>query len=412
MKFAEAILSATRSLRVNGLRTVLTMLGIIIGVTAVVALLSIGEGVQNQIQSQIAAQGTNLVAVLPGSVNQGGVQSAGGAAATLSYEDAQAIADPRNVPDAVGVAAEYSRQGQVVYGSQNIAATIDGTEAPYARLRDVSPVVGRFIMEQDVKGTASVAVLGSTAATNLFGGIDPVGKTIRINQVAFRVVGVLAKKGGSGFGSADDMVFVPITTAQQKLFGSRLTGSGSRPVSFIDVQASSASTTDQVANDITRLLERRHRTGPDNQDFTVFTQSDIIGTFNQITSILTYFLTAIAGISLLVGGIGIMNIMLVSVTERTREIGIRKAVGAKRRDILLQFLIEAMFVSLSGGVVGVAIGVGVSQLVKLTNVIIPVVSIQSIVLALAFSAVVGLFFGIYPARRAARLNPIDALRYE
>lgn len=410
MRIKEALISALGSLRVNKLRTILTMLGIIIGVTAVVALLSIGEGVQNEIQGQIQGMGPNLLAVAPGSMNRGGVQMT--SSAPLTMKDAEAIADPRNVPHAAAISVEFMGSGQLVYGSQNTSATIDGTDENYMPLRNVNIASGRFLATQDVKATSNVVVLGATVADNLFPGVEPVGKTVRINKLAFRVIGVLEKKGGAGFGSEDDYAFVPVSTVQQKLFASRTAGSSQRRLSLIDVQATSADTVETAAGEVTLLMRQRHNVDADHEDFMVITQADLIGTFNQITGILTFFLAAIAGISLLVGGIGIMNIMLVSVTERTREIGIRKAVGAKRRDILLQFLVEATFVSLSGGIVGAILGASAAQLVKLTGLIQPVISIQAIVLALGFSAVVGLFFGIYPARRAARLNPIDALRYE
>ena len=420
MNVLESIRIALRALTANKLRATLTMLGIIIGVGAVIALMSIGQGVQATVTQQIQAIGPNLIFIAPGAIQQGGVQSAQGQAATLTSEDAEALSDPLAAPSIAAVAPSFTARAQIVYSGNNVNSQVNGVTPEYATVRNYKVADGSFITKQHVDGLSRVAVLGATVAQNLFNGDDPLGKTIKINQGNFQVIGVLEAKGGAsiagGFGSQDDLVFVPITTAQRRLFGcARGFGVGQR-VSTIYVSAASESQVSAAIAEITAVLRERHKLTYQQDDFTIISQQDILGAFTQITTILTAFLGAIAGISLLVGGIGIMNIMLVSVTERTREIGIRKAVGAKRRDILAQFLVEAIVLSVFGGLGGIGLGWLISQAVNQLKIGTPplttLVSAEAILLAVGFSAAVGLFFGIYPATRAAALNPIDALRYE
>ena len=415
----ENVRVALDGLLVNKMRSVLTMLGVVIGVAAVIALLSIGEGVQASITDQIASVGTNLLTVMPGAISMGGVRGAAGSAATLTYDDAEAIADPGNVPDAAVVAPEFSRNAQIIFGDANINTSVTGTTAEYQSAFELEVARGRFIEEKDVSRRSNVAVLGYQAAQDLFGGFDPVGQKIRVaptgangGRVSLTVIGVLEEKGSAIMGSVDDAVLVPISTAQTKLFRGR-NALGDLVVSRISVVAVSEDKTEAVGNQLDVLLRRRHDLDPDEEaDFGVMNQADMLEMATEITGILTVFLGAIAGISLLVGGIGIMNIMLVSVTERTREIGIRKAVGARKADILTQFLMEAVVLSLLGGVIGILLGMGLAQIVDMTGVMNSLVTLDSVLLAVGFSLAVGLFFGIYPANQAAKLNPIEALRYE
>ncbi len=409
MNIIESVRIALRGLSANKMRSGLTMLGIIIGVGAVIALLSIGQGAQAAITEQIRGIGSNLIFVVPGAVQQGAVQLARGSAATLTFEDAEAIADPANCPHVAAVAPLLSRSAQVVYGRNNINTSIRGTTPELQFIRNYLVREGHFLEQRDLDTMARVAVLGSIAAEELFEGANPIGQVIKVQRIPFRVIGVLEEKGGTGL--EDDVVIIPITTAYRLLGGWAAPGGGRR-VTVINISAVDEDGIDAAIEEIAWLLRERHKIRYQEDDFTVMSQKDILGAMTQITTILTIFLGAIAAISLLVGGIGIMNIMLVSVTERTREIGIRKAVGAKRRDILMQFLIEAVVLSVAGGLTGILLGVGISKLVGMTGQIITVVSPGSVLLAIGFSVAVGLFFGIYPARRAAALNPIDALRYE
>jgi putative ABC transport system permease protein len=420
MNVLESIRIALQALTANKLRAALTMLGIIIGVGAVIALMSIGQGVQASVTQQIQAIGPNIIFVTPGAIQQGGVQSAQGQAATLTSEDAEALSDPLAAPDIAAVAPSFTSRAQIVYSGNNVNSQVNGVTPEYALVRNYKVSDGSFITKQQVDALSRVAVLGATVANNLFDGEDPIGKTIKINQSNFQVIGILESKGGAsiagGFGSQDDVVFVPITTAQRRLFGgTRGFGVGQR-VSTIYVSAASELQVNAAITEIAAVLRERHKLTYQQDDFTIISQQDILGAFTQITTILTAFLGAIAGISLLVGGIGIMNIMLVSVTERTREIGIRKAVGAKRRDILAQFMVEAVVLSVFGGLGGIGVGWLISQAVNQLKISTPplvtLVSPEAVLLAVGFSAAVGLFFGIYPATRAASLNPIDALRYE
>lgn len=412
MNITESLGVALGSLRSNKLRSVLTMLGIIIGVAAVVALMGIGEGAQQSITSSITSNGTNLLTIIPGSFSQGGVRSGGGNAQTLTSEDGEAIMTSGDCPYCQAVAPEVRRQSSVVYGSANNSYSITGTTPDYGPIRSLTVAEGEWFTTSDVAAATNVAVIGANVATGLFDGVDPMGQNIRINRLAFRVVGVLAAKGGTGFGSLDDGVYIPLTTAQRKLTGERQAGIAGHTVSTIYVQVDDSTHMTEAQNAITDLLRTRHHATTADNDFTVINQADLLSTLSGVLAVLTLFLGSIAGISLLVGGIGIMNIMLVSVTERTREIGIRKAVGAQQGDILRQFLIESVLLSVGGGLVGLALGYGIAGLASLTGVVTSVVTPGAVLLAVGFSLAVGLFFGIYPARRAARLDPIVALRYE
>jgi putative ABC transport system permease protein len=413
MKIMDSLHVAWRSIRSNTLRSILTMLGIIIGVAAVVALMGIGQGAQQSITNQITSTGTNLLTVFPGQTSDGGVRSAFGSAATLTLEDADAIADPANCPDCSIVAPAYSRGNfSVVYNSQNTNTQVIGVTPGYDQVRNLVLSSGSWISSPDVAAAVNVVVIGSNVSATLFQGEDPMGKSVRINRLAFRVVGVTQPKGGTGFQNPDDAVYVPLTVAQRKLFGTRQAAVAGKSVSNIYVQVVDKDHMTQAQDEITSLLRERHRLTTATNDFSVINQADLLSALSGVVTTLTLFLGSIAGISLLVGGIGIMNIMLVSVTERTREIGIRKAVGAQRGDIMRQFLIEAITLSASGGLLGLGLGVLIAQLITLSGTFTSVVTPSAGLLAVGFSIAVGIFFGIYPARRAARLDPIEALRYE
>jgi len=416
MQIWESVRISLRALTANKMRSILTMLGIIIGVAAVIALLSVGHGFESYITDQFEGLGTNLLFVVPGQLESAGAGSARSnqqRSQPLTMGDAAALADPFVVPDVEAVAPEFGRSGTVLRGKLEMGTTISGVTPEYESVRNFKPVLGEFIAQEHVSGRSRVAVLGATVAEELFEEYEyPIGQTIKLNNVPFKVIGVLEEKGGGAFGDEDNVVMVPISTAQTRLFNA---GSvrGDLIISFIFVQVGTQDRMDAVADRMTEVLRERHRISfRDDDDFTVVNQADLIQVFGEFTAVFTTVLGAIAGISLLVGGIGIMNIMLVSVTERTREIGIRKAVGAKRSDILLQFLIEAMVLALLGGFVGIVLGYAASTALKGLLDLQTIVTLGAILLATSFSAAVGLFFGIYPATRAARLNPIDALRYE
>jgi len=417
----QSIRVALGALAANKLRGGLTMLGVIIGVAAVIALMSLGKGAQAQITERVQSLGSNLVFITPGRAPQQGPARAGpGGAQTLSDEDAQAIEQELGGTLVVGVAPERVVGGtQLIYSGQNVQTRIMGVTPSYEDVRNFHVATGDFITDTQIESAARVIVLGSGVAETLFGDEDPIGQTLRASTFGrsganLRVIGVMETKGSSGgFQNLDDQAFVPLSTAATRLQPAR-NARAAEMVSTITVQVVSEDEVDHAIQTIAELLRTRHRVSED--DFVISSQKDFLATVNQVTGLFTAFLGAIAGISLVVGGIGIMNIMLVSVTERTREIGIRKAVGAKRRDILSQFLVEAIVVSVAGGLFGILIGAGISRLVSqmdLNGQTIPsIVAPDAVLLAFSVSAAVGLFFGIYPAMRASRLNPIEALRYE
>jgi putative ABC transport system permease protein len=397
-----------RALWVNKMRSALTMLGIIIGVGAVIAMIAVGTGASQQISAQIASMGSNLLIILPGSTSSGGVRMGAGSQPTLSMGDAEAIL--RECPAVAEVGPVLGGVAQVVVGHLNWSTGVTGTTPGMLTVRDWPLAAGRPFTDQDVKSATKVALLGQTVVDNLFGEQSPVGQTIRIKNVPFTVIGVLSIKGQSAQGQdQDDVIYIPVTTAQKKLFGTQFPGM----VRIIMVKAKSAEDLSAAERQINELIKQRHHIGPkQDNDFTVRNLTQIMQAAEQSTQVMTLLLGAIASVSLLVGGIGIMNIMLVSVTERTREIGIRMAIGAKTWDIRLQFIIEALTLSLIGGVIGIITGVSTAVILSSVSGWPTVVSVLSILLAFSFSGFIGIFFGFYPAYKASLLNPIDALRYE
>ncbi len=399
---------AFRALWVNKMRSALTMLGIIIGVGAVIAMLAVGQGASQKISEQVASMGSNLLIVMPGSLTSGGLRMGSGAQMTLTLEDAYAI--ERECPAVAAVAPMVQGAAQIIYGNQNWSTGVQGTTPGILAARDIALASGRPFTDQDVRAAAKVALLGQTVVENLFGSLDPVGQIVRIQKVPFLVVGVMEEKGQSLMGhDQGDIVYIPVTTAQKKIFGTQHVGS----VRSILVKAAYATEMDQAERQITDLLKQRHRISPRGElDFSVRNLTQLLQAAEQSTRVMTLLLGAIASVSLLVGGIGIMNIMLVSVTERTREIGIRMAVGAKTWAIRMQFLVEALTLSLSGGVIGIVLGVASSEILSQVAGWSTIISLLSVVLAFGFSGLVGVFFGFYPAYKASLLNPIEALRYE
>ncbi|HXX63186.1 MAG TPA: ABC transporter permease [Bacteroidota bacterium] len=405
MKILNILLSAFRALQRNKMRSFLTMLGIIIGVAAVIAMLAIGQGAQFSVEQQISSLGTNVLIVYPGSQNVGGVRMGAGASTTLTEDDANAI--QKECPAVSLISPGTRAGGQVIAGNLNWATGIEGTGADYLEIRKWGIEYGDFYTDQDVKAAAKVCVLGKTVADVLFPDASPVGQTVRIRNVPCKVIGVLTKKGQNAMGQdQDDVILAPWTTVKRRLtwfpYLRQVLVSASSPANIPVAQAQ-----------ITELLRMRHKTPPyEPDDFTIRNQADLANAATATTQILTILLASIASVSLLVGGIGIMNIMLVSVTERTREIGIRMSVGARARDILTQFLIEALVLSLLGGIAGIILGVSGSSAISSLAKWPTIITFFSILLSFGFSIAIGIFFGFYPARKAAMLNPIDALRYE
>ena len=408
MKIWQSFLEALESLSANKLRSGLTILGIVIGVAAVIAMISIGRGAENTITGSIQGIGTNLLFVFGGGSED--VRNP----KPITLGDAAAIADPFQAPSVALVAPILQGNGKVSYAGESTVTTLNGVTPDYEAVRNNGVSEGEFIREEHILGQASVALIGPETGENLFGRREGlVGETIRIEGQPFRIIGVLESKGGSGFSNEDDRVLVPLTTAQTRL----LRRSSRDRVDMLMVQAVDAATVPLATEEIAQILRARHRTEIGADDFTILSQQDFLDTARTITSVLTIFLGGIAAISLLVGGIGIMNIMLVSVTERTREIGLRKALGARKADILIQFLTESSVLSLIGGLIGIALGwlisFAVGQIAAANNAdITPAIGLDTVLMATLFSTAVGLFFGLYPANRAASLEPVEALRYE
>jgi putative ABC transport system permease protein len=407
MTFFEVIQESSSTLAVNKLRTGLAVLGIVIGIGSVIALISLGQASQKSIENQIQSLGSNLLTVIPNGANTGGVRSAAGSGTNLTSADADAIKSSSTISTVSKVSPEYTSRSQVTAGKNNTNTQVIGATPVYADVHKVNITSGSFISQQDVDNLSKVAVLGPQTANNLFpDGSDPIGQTLRVNGQLLRVEGVTASKGGSGFQNPDDAIYVPLSTAQKVLFGSD-------HLSTISVEAKNQDVMTDAQNQVGYLLlERHHLASPEQADFLIFSQNDILNTANQVTGTFTTMLGGVAAISLLVGGIGIMNIMLVTVTERTREIGLRQALGAKKNLIITQFLTEAVMLTIIGGMVGLVLGVGASYLLAKVLSMPFVFNPNSALLALGVSGAIGIIFGWYPARQAAKLQPIEALRYE
>jgi putative ABC transport system permease protein len=407
MTFLEILSESTTTLTVNKMRTGLAVLGIVIGIGSVIALISLGQSSQKSIENQIQSLGSNLLTIIPGGTSSGAVRSALGSGTSLVTADADAIKTSPTITSISKVSPEFTNRGQVTAGRNNANSQVIGATSTYADVHKVTMTTGNFISDQDVTSLARVAVLGPQAATNLFG--DPssaIGQSIRINSQLLTVVGITEAKGGNGFQNPDESIYVPLTTAQKVLFGSD-------HLSTIAVEAKNADVMTQAQNEIGYLLlDRHHFSTPDQADFVIFSQNDILNTASQVTGTFTTMLGGVAAISLLVGGIGIMNIMLVTVTERTREIGLRQALGARKRIIIQQFLTESVLLTLIGGVIGMFLGVVASYILAKVLQMPFVVNPISVLLALGVSGAIGIIFGWYPARQAAKLQPIEALRYE
>jgi len=407
MELREIVTEALGTLTINKLRTGLAVLGIIIGIGSVIALISLGQSSQKSIENQIQSLGSNILTVSPAGQNTGAVRGAGGGGTTLTPEDASALKSATTLTTIARISPEYARRSQVTAGRNNTNTQIIGVESQYADIRKLTVATGAFITDRDVSVLSKVAVLGPQAASDLFGdGTELLGQSIRINGQILTVIGVTSSKGGSGFNNPDDAIYVPLSTAQKILFGvNNLTS--------IAVEAKDSGVMTETQNEIGYFLLARHKiSDPANADFTIFSQNDILNTVSQVTGTFTTLLGGIAAISLLVGGIGIMNIMLVTVTERTREIGLRKALGAKKRLIITQFLTEAILLTIIGGIVGMALGIIISYILTRVMNMPFTISPFSVILALGVSGGIGILFGWYPAKKAADLLPIEALRYE
>lgn len=408
MEIKELIISAFEALSLNKTRTALATLGIVIGIGAVIALLSLGKSSQQSVESSIQSLGSNLLTISPSFSNANSRAGVGNAAATLTLDDAKAIQTSPELKGIKNVSAELSRRTTISAGRNNASTQITGVLPAYAAIHNISLDTGRFIISSDDATQAKVVVLGPQVITSLFGeGINPVGQSIRINKIGFQVVGTTKSKGGSGpGGNQDDAIYIPLSTAQKQVFGAANIGS-------ISIEVASSDQMDAVRNDVGYFLLSRHKiSDPTNADFSIFSQADILGAVNQVTGTFTALLSGIAAISLLVGGIGIMNIMLVTVVERTREIGLRKSLGATKRVVTTQFLVEAIILTVSGGVLGMLLGITLSFVIAKAISLPFVIDFQSIILAIGVSGGIGILFGYYPARKAANLSPIEALRYE
>jgi macrolide transport system ATP-binding/permease protein len=392
-----------RSLNANKVRTALSALGIMIGVSAVIATVAIGNGAKVAIEQQMSRLGSNLLLLYPQRRSRGGVRQARGSDSRLSEGDVHAIRE--EVEHVVRVSPTSSGSAQLKAGNLNWNCQVQGVAVDYEQMRSYQPQIGRFFTQEELNGRARVAILGLTPVRELFGGANPVGKQIKINRQTFTVIGVLPEKGSSGFRDNDDTVFIPVTTSMRRLFGKKY-------VDRIEIQIDEPENMDRAQADILALIAARHRTGTDENPFTIRNLAEIQDMVSETGDIMSVLLSSIASIALVVGGIGIMNIMLVSVTERTREIGLRKALGARRNDIMLQFLIEALVISFFGGCLGIGLGIGISSLTERYADMPTVITQESIYMAFGFSALIGIVFGLWPARKAALLNPIEALRYE
>jgi putative ABC transport system permease protein len=407
MDFSELLLESLGTLTVNRLRTGLAILGIVIGIGSVIALISLGEGSQKSVENQIQSLGANLLTVIPGGQNNGNVRGAQGGGTTLTLEDANAIKNSSQITTILNVSPEMSRRSQVTAGKNNTNTQIYGVYPKYTDVHKLTLSSGSFITDLDIQTMAKVAVIGPQASTDLFGdGADPIGQTIRINGQILKITGVTVSKGGTGFNNPDDAIYVPLSTAQKQLFGIDY-------LSTIALEAKNKDVMTDAQNEVGYFLLARHKiSDPTKADFSILSQNDILNTVSQVTGTFTALLGGIAAISLLVGGIGIMNIMLVTVTERTREIGLRKALGAKKKVITTQFLLEAIILTITGGTIGMLLGIAISFVLSKSFSIPFTISASSILLAIGVSGGIGILFGWYPARRASNLQPIEALRYE
>lgn len=407
MDFRESFIESLGTLTVNKMRTALAILGIVIGIGSVIALISLGQGTELAIQSQIQSLGANLLTVVPGAQRSGSVRGAIGGGTSLTLEDANAISSSPQVTTVKNVSPEFSRRTQVTTGGNNTNTQIVGATPVYTEVHKINMATGNFLTQRDFEAMTKVAVLGPQVVSDLFGdGANPIGQSIRISGQSFTIIGITQSKGGTGFANQDDVIYAPLLTVQKQLFGVDY-------LSSISLEAKSSDLMTQAQNEVGYFLLSRHKlSDPTQADFSIFSQQDILNTATSATGTFTSLLSGIAAISLLVGGIGIMNIMLVTVTERTREIGLRKALGAKKKVITAQFLTESILLTFSGGVAGVIIGIGISFLLSKTVNFPFAISPFSIILAFAVSAGIGILFGWYPAKKASDLQPIEALRYE